>query len=79
MGLSTYSNLFLEVIIGIGFDNSAIKILKKKKNILIDASKLKIKNISNVVSHFDTFLLQSSDNKIFTNKDFEIVSKKKTR
>ena len=37
--------LFFEIIIANGYDKSAIKILKKKKNVrLIDATNLKIKN-----------------------------------
>jgi len=69
---------FLEVIIGNDFEKEAIKILKKKKNLrLIDASNLKLKNINNISSNFDSFLIQSPDNKIFLKKDFKIVSKKK--
>ena len=39
------NKIFLEVIIGLGFDKESLKILKEKKNLrLIDASKLKKKN-----------------------------------
>ncbi len=72
------NKLFLEVIIGNKFDKDAINILKKKKNIrLIDSSNLKIQNLYKIVSNFNSFLLQTSDDKIFSAKDFQIVSKKK--
>jgi len=72
------NKLFLEVIIGNKFDKDAINILKKNKNIrLIDSSNLKIQNLYKIVSDFNSFLLQSPDNKIFSAKDFQIVSKRK--
>ena len=71
-------NIFLEVVIGNGFDNDAIKILKKKKNLrIIDASNFKFDEIISFNSSNDTFLIQSVDSKIFSKKDFKIVSKKK--
>ena len=70
------NKIFLEVIIGLGFDKNSLKILKKKKNLrLIDASKLKDDNSNNIISSFDSFLLQSVDNKIFTKDNFKVVSK----
>ena len=70
------NKIFLEVIIGLGFDKDSLKILKKKKNLrLIDASKLGEQSLNNVNSHFDSLLLQSSDNKIFTKDNFKVVSK----
>ncbi len=70
------SKIFLEVIIGLGFDKDSLKILKKKKNLrLIDASKLGEQKFNNVTSHFDSLLFQSTDNKIFTKKNFKVVSK----
>ncbi len=70
------SKIFLEVIIGLGFDKDSLKILKKKKNLrLIDASKLKGNNIINITSNFDSFLLQNVDNKIFSKDNFKVVSK----
>jgi len=70
--------IFSEVIIGNGFENSALKILKKKKNLrIIDASKINLENNNNIFSNFSSFLLQDPDNKIFSNKNFKIVSKKK--
>ena len=70
------NKIFLEVIIGIGFDKDSLKILKKKKNLrLIDASKLCEQSFDNVTSHFDSLLFQSMDNKIFTKDNFKVVSK----
>jgi len=70
------NKIFLEVIIGLGFDKDSLKILKKKKNLrLIDASKLRRKNLSNFTNNFDSLLLQSMDNKIFTKDNFKVVSK----
>ncbi len=72
------SNIFFEVIIGNGFDKDALKILKKKKNLrLIDSSKVTTNNNLDIVSNFNTLMLQSSDNKKFSLKDFKIVSKAK--
>tara|TARA_Y100000816_G_scaffold194865_1_gene142363 strand:+ start:1590 stop:3134 length:1545 start_codon:yes stop_codon:yes gene_type:complete len=72
------NKIFLEVIIGLGFDKDSLKILKKKKNLrLIDASKLGGQNFSHITSNFDSLLLQSVDNKIFTKNNFKIVSKVK--
>ena len=70
------NKIFLEVIIGLGFDQDSLKILKKKKNLrLIDASKLGEQSLNNINSHFDSLLVQSSDNKIFTKDNFKVVSK----
>ena len=70
------NKIFLEVIIGLGFDKNSLKILKKKKNLrLIDASKLKNNNLNNIISNFDSLLLQSVDNNIFTKDNFKVVSK----
>ena len=72
------SKVFLEVIIAKGFDKNALKILKLKKNLrLIDASNLKFKE-SFKLNSIDSFtLIQSEDNKDFSRKNFEIVSKKR--
>jgi len=70
--------LFLEVIIGNGFDKSALKILKSKKNLrLIDATNYSLKEITKFTSSNESILVQSEDFKIFKNKDFKVVSKKK--
>ena len=72
------NKLFLEIVIGNGFDKDAIKILAKKKNLrIIDASNLELKNIENIYSNFNSILIQSSDTKLFKTKDFKVVSKKK--
>ncbi len=70
------NKIFLEIIIGFGFDKDSLKILKKRKNLrLIDSSKLGEQNLKNVTSHFDSLLLQSADNKILTKNNFKVVSK----
>ncbi len=66
------------MIIGNNFDTGALKILKKKKNLrLINASNFKLNEILKFKSANGNILVQSEDNKIFTKKDFKIVSKKK--
>jgi phosphoribosylaminoimidazolecarboxamide formyltransferase / IMP cyclohydrolase len=70
--------LFLEVIIGDNFDAEALKILKKKKNLrLIDASNFHPNEILKFISANQNILIQSEDSKIFSKKDFTVVSKKK--
>jgi phosphoribosylaminoimidazolecarboxamide formyltransferase/IMP cyclohydrolase len=70
--------LYLEVIIANGFDKEALKILKSKKNLrLIDATNYSLKEITKFISSNESILVQSEDFKIFKNKDFQIVSKKK--
>ncbi len=72
------NQLFLEVIIANGFDNSAIKILKTKKNLrLIDGTNYTTKEVLKVVSFNQSLLLQSEDLNLFSKENFEIVSKKK--
>jgi len=72
------NKLFLEVIIGNNFDNDAIKILKKKKNLrLIDASNFSFSEILKFNSVDKNILVQSDDKKKFFKNDFKIVSKKK--
>jgi len=69
---------FLEVVIGNGFNRDALKILKKKKNLrIIDGSNLKLTDNQSIISNFNTLLLQSTDLKTFTKKDFVVVSKAK--
>jgi phosphoribosylaminoimidazolecarboxamide formyltransferase/IMP cyclohydrolase len=70
--------IFLEVVIGIRFEKEALKILKKKKNLrIIDAANLKLHKMNNIISNFNSLLVQNSDNKIFSKKDFKVVSIKK--
>ena len=72
------NNMFLEVVIGIGFENDALKILKKKKKLrLIDATNFKHSENFKFSSANENILVQSEDKKIFTKKDFKVVSKKK--
>ena len=72
------NKIFLEVVIGNDIDKSALKILKRKKNLrIIDAKNLKLKDAQNIITNFNSFLVQSTDNKIFSKKDFKIVSKAK--
>ena len=72
------NKIFCEVIIGNGIENSALKILKKKKNLrIIDANKLTVENTYNIISNLTSILIQTSDLKNFSKKDFKIVSKKK--
>ena len=72
------NKIFLEVIIANGFDKIALKILKSKKNLrLIDASNFSLDEILKFNSVNNSILIQSEDKKIFSKKDFKIVSKKK--
>ncbi len=74
------NNIFFEVIIGIGFDKNALKILRKKKNLrLIDASNFSINEISTFNSINESLLIQSEDTKKISTKDFKIVSKIKPK
>jgi phosphoribosylaminoimidazolecarboxamide formyltransferase/IMP cyclohydrolase len=72
------NKLFLEVIIADGFEKDALKLLKKKKNlILIDATNYSFKEILRFISSNEELLVQTEDLKKFSNKDFKVVSKKK--
>ncbi len=72
------NNIFLEVIIGNSFDNEALKILKKKKNLrLIDASYFVPTEILKLNSANENILIQSEDKKEFNKQNFRVVSKKK--
>ena len=72
------NKIFLEVIIGNGFDNDALKILKSKKNLrIIDAENFVLNEIFKFSSVNDSILIQSEDKKIFSKNDFKIVSKKR--
>ena len=69
---------FFEVIAAYGFDNSALKILKKKKNLrIIDLSSFDNKN-NQAYKFFDnSFLLQEKDETIFDKKKLKCVTKDK--
>ena len=72
------NKIFLEVIVANGFEKSALKILKSKKNLrLIDATNYSFKEILRFISSNEELLLQTEDLKKFSNKNFKIVSKKK--
>tara|TARA_Y100000287_G_scaffold158240_1_gene136068 strand:+ start:126 stop:1661 length:1536 start_codon:yes stop_codon:yes gene_type:complete len=72
------NKIFFEVIIGNGFDKDALRELRLKKNLrIIDASNLSFSEILRLNSVNNSILVQSEDNKIFSKKDFRIVSKKK--
>ena len=70
--------IFLEVVIGNGFDNDALKILKSKSNLrLIDASNFLLNESFKSSSFNNCSLIQSEDNLLLSKKNFKIVSKKK--
>ena len=72
------SKNFYEVIIGIGIEKNALKILKNKKNLrIIDCSRMKKNNFENIIFNFGNFLVQNNDNIKFKSKNFKVVSKKK--
>ena len=72
------NKIFLEVIIGNGFDDKALKILKMKKNLrLIDASNFSLNQNLKFTSSGKAMLVQSEDIENFSKNDFKIVSKKK--
>tara|TARA_A100001388_G_scaffold79748_1_gene57231 strand:- start:1389 stop:2924 length:1536 start_codon:yes stop_codon:yes gene_type:complete len=72
------NKIFFEVIIANGFDNSALKILKKKKNLrLINAEHYVLSEVLKYTSVNRNILVQSEDTKIFKKKDFKVVSKRK--
>ena len=72
------NKIFFEVIVANGFDKDALKELKSKKNLrVIDASNFSFDEILKFNSINRSMLVQSEDNKIFSKKDFRVVSKKK--
>ena len=72
------NKIFLEVIIGNGFDKNALKILKLKKNLrLIDSSRFTLNEIMKFNSSDSSILVQSEDKKIFSKENFKVVSKRK--
>jgi len=67
---------FLEVILAKSFDNNALNILRKKKNLrIIDISKFKIKNLTTIKSFNSSFLVQSKDRLILDKKKLKCVTK----
>ena len=72
------NKLFFEVIIGNGFDKSALAILKRKKNIrVINAQNYKISNTKNLISDGKFVLAQNPDIKKLKFNNFQVVSKAK--
>jgi phosphoribosylaminoimidazolecarboxamide formyltransferase / IMP cyclohydrolase len=69
---------FLEVILAKGFEQNALNILKKKKNLrIIDISKYKQTNQSSLKMFDGSFLIQEKDKLIFNKKDLKFVTKNK--
>ena len=69
---------FLEVILAYGFDQNALKILTKKKNLrIIDISKYNQKNHTTIKSFDGAFLMQDKDQSIFNRKHLKFVTRKK--
>ena len=72
------SKNFLEVILAKGFENNALRILKRKKNLrIIDISKYKQKNKMNLKTFDNCFLMQDKDKLIFNKKYLKFVTKNK--
>ena len=72
------NKLFLEVVVANGFDSSAMKILKAKKNLrLIDGTNYTSGEHLKFVSFNQGIMLQSEDLNLFSSKNFKIVSKRK--
>jgi len=71
------SKNFLEVILAKGFENNALRILKRKKNLrLIDCGKYHSENKKHYLFFGNSFLTQDFNNCIF-NKKLNIVTRKK--
>ena len=72
------NKIFIEVIVANGFEKDALKILKKKKNLrIIDSTNFIADEVLRLNSIDHSMLIQSEDKKIFSKKNFKIVSKKK--
>tara|TARA_B100000965_G_scaffold376049_1_gene368979 strand:- start:100 stop:1647 length:1548 start_codon:yes stop_codon:yes gene_type:complete len=71
------NKIFFEVIVAKSFDKNALKILKRKKNLrIVDASKFKEINNTNIKFFDGSFILQDKDNIVFKNK-LKFVTKNK--
>ena len=69
-------NIFLEVVIANGFEQSALAILKRKKNLrLIDASKFELNEEFKFNSSNNAILFQNEDKFQFKSNNFKVVSK----
>jgi phosphoribosylaminoimidazolecarboxamide formyltransferase/IMP cyclohydrolase len=72
------SKKFLEVILAPSFEKNALNILKKKKNLrIIDISKYKTENQTNLRSFANSFLIQDKYKQIFNKQNLKFVTKKK--
>ena len=72
------NKIFLEVIIGNGFEKDALKVLRLKKNVrIIDASNFSLNEVFKFHSIGNAILFQTEDKKVFSKKDFRVVSKRK--
>ncbi len=72
------SSTFFEAILAKSFDNDALKILSRKKNlILINTSKFKKQDNIQIKSFSNTFLLQDRNKEIFDRKKLKFVTKLK--
>ncbi len=72
------SKTFFEVILAKGFDKSALKILKKKKNMrVIDISKFNYESKTTVKFFDSSFLLQQKDDLVFHKQKLKCVTKNK--
>ena len=73
---SELNKIFLEVVIANGFEEKALKILKRKKNLrLIDASSFSPNEKFKINSFNNAILLQEEDQIKFKASDFKVVSK----
>ena len=71
------NKIFFEIIIAKGFDVEALRILKKRKNVrLIDCNEFNSANDKNYVIFSNSFLMQNSDEVLFSKK-LKIVTKRK--
>ncbi len=69
---------FLEVIIANGFETSALKLLKSKKNVrIIDSTNFNFDDAFQINSVTGSMLIQSKDDLVFKKNDFKVVSKRK--
>ena len=72
------NKIFFEVVIAKGFEPNALKILKKRKNLrIINSANQHKNNFINISHNFNSILLQESDIKKLSKKNFRVVSKKK--
>ena len=70
--------IYFEIVMAKGFDKKSITLLKTKKNLrIIDTSKFKDDNKFNILSRYNSILIQNEDNIDLSKKDFKVVSKKK--